>query len=147
MAGAAIHGAARKHAVVTGASQGLGRALIDAFLAREYAVSFCARRQERIEEILAEVQIRGLGDRICGVCADIESAADMAAFWKALPTRLGNVTVWINNAGYAGGGGKFTDLPDESLRHMLTTNLVGTAIACRVVPAGLHAQGAGARLV
>ena len=144
MAESAKHGATRRHAVVTGASQGLGRALVDAFLAHGYAVSFCARRRERVEAILTELRNQGWGDRVCGACADVTSTADMDSFWQTLTNRFGAVTVWINNAGYAQGGGKFTLLSDEAFRDMLTTNLVGTAIACRVALVGLQAQGSGA---
>ncbi|MBK6597759.1 MAG: SDR family NAD(P)-dependent oxidoreductase [Proteobacteria bacterium] len=82
----------RKHAVATGASQGLGRALLDAFLAHGYCVSFCARRAERIAEITAALTADSHGDRICGYAADISAPTEMAVFWQVLSQRFGTAT-------------------------------------------------------
>lgn len=132
------------HAVVTGASQGLGRALLDAFLEAGCSVSFCARRADRVAAIEAELSAAGHGERALGVAADVARAEDVAAFTDRLRARFGPVGVWINNAGYARGGGSFCDLPPDEFQRMVETNLLGTANVCRSALAVLREQRAGA---
>jgi NAD(P)-dependent dehydrogenase (short-subunit alcohol dehydrogenase family) len=132
------------HAVVTGASQGLGRALLDAFLEQGWQVSFCARRADRVAAICAELAAAGHAERVLGIAADITQPADVERFTAALTQRFGAVTTWINNAGYARGGSRFCDLPAEEFSRMLETNLAGTAAASRAVLALLRAQRSGA---
>ena len=132
-----------RHAVITGASQGLGRALIDAFLKRGHRVSFCARRPDRIDAAVAELTSTGFGERVLGYVADVTVRAEVVGFWQALNARFGPVSVWINNAGYARGGPSFCELPDAEFANMLATNLLGTATACKVALAGLHTRGSG----
>lgn len=133
-----------KHAVITGASQGLGRALLDAFLARGYAVSFCARRAERIRGIEHELAAQDHAARVHGCVADIANRDELEALSQSAIDKFGPVSIWINNAGYARGGSTFADLPDVEFEQMLHGNLLGTALACQTALRGMRSHGSGA---
>jgi len=132
-----------QHVVVTGATQGLGRALVDAYLARGHAVSFCGRRTERIAEINSELAASIVGDRWRGTVADVTEHSELQTFHTESIAHFGPVDLWINNAGFARGGGSFAQLPDADLEAMFETNLLGTARTCRLVLESMRGRGSG----
>ena len=81
-------------ALVTGGSRGLGRAVVELFVAEGAAVAFCGRDEAVGRE--AEAQ---LGGAASFHAADVASEADVAAFVAEARERHGPPTVLINNAG------------------------------------------------
>ena len=82
------------HVAITGASAGIGEALVRAWAARGAAVTLVARRKERLEQIAAEV-----GGKTFVQAADL-SLADHATDWIApAEAALGPIDVLVNNAG------------------------------------------------
>ena len=81
-------------ALVTGGSRGIGRAVVELFLAEGAAVAFCGRDEAVGRE--AEAQ---LGGAASFHAADVSSEADVAAFVAEARERHGPPTVLINNAG------------------------------------------------
>lgn len=87
--------------VVTGASRGLGRALVDAFTAAGHEVHGCARST--------------------GV--DVRDAAAVDAFAMGIDRAI---DLWVNNAGVIGPVGLLADLDADELAEHIETNVVGT---------------------
>src|SRR5437879_1573045 len=86
-------------AVVTGASQGLGRALAAALAREGYALVVDARRADRLDA--AVEQLARVGP-VVGVAGDVTDPAHRAAL-AAEARRLGPVAVVVNNASTLGG--------------------------------------------
>ena len=83
--------------LVTGASSGIGRATAVAFAAAGATVGICARRADRLAEVLAECNAYTRGARLWAVdLADLDGIASFAATVRA---DLGAVDVLVNNAG------------------------------------------------
>lgn len=106
--------------LVTGASSGIGRACVEAFLAQGARVIAAARRGERLEELRS-----GHEDVLLPVTMDVRDRADVTAALDALPAEWQQIDVLVNNAGLARGRGPIhTDDPDDWDR-MLDTNVRG----------------------
>jgi len=92
-----------KKAIVTGASEGIGKAITRA-LAREGAdVAICARRKEPLEKAAADIA-KETGRKIVPIAADLTKPADAEKFVKAAHAALGRIDILVNNAGSAPGG-------------------------------------------
>jgi 3-oxoacyl-[acyl-carrier protein] reductase len=84
-------------ALVTGASQGIGRACALA-LARDGAtVALCARNEEKLGEVAKE--IAAAGGEASAFALDLASEDSIKACAKAVIERLGKVDILVNNAG------------------------------------------------
>lgn len=83
--------------VVTGGTRGLGRGLVEAFLARGANVAFCSRNEASVAAALRELSSHE--SRLVGLIADVAIHADVEKLWARVTQRFGEVDVWINNAG------------------------------------------------
>jgi NAD(P)-dependent dehydrogenase (short-subunit alcohol dehydrogenase family) len=86
-----------KKVLVTGASSGIGAALAEGFAARGATVGICARRADRLAEVLEKVQAHAPRSRSWTV--DLSDLDGVEAFAKQVDTELGGVDVLVNNAG------------------------------------------------
>ncbi len=95
MTAARIRGSlAGEVALVTGGARGIGRAIVDLFLAEGAAVAFCDRDEDAGRSVEAE-----LGGAASFWAADVASEADVTAFVAGARERHGPPTVLVNNAG------------------------------------------------
>ncbi|HEY8218093.1 MAG TPA: SDR family NAD(P)-dependent oxidoreductase, partial [Acidimicrobiia bacterium] len=86
-----------KRALVTGASAGIGAALAEGFAARGATVGICARRADRLAEVLQRVQAHAPESRSWTI--DLADLDGIAGFAKTVEQELGGVDVLVNNAG------------------------------------------------
>jgi NAD(P)-dependent dehydrogenase (short-subunit alcohol dehydrogenase family) len=109
-------------AVVTGASQGLGRALAVALADRGWSLVVDARRAARLAEAEADLAAR---TTVVAVAGDVTDPAHRAALVRAA-TRLGPVRLLVNNASTLGASPPPTldRLKGDTLRSVLETNVV-----------------------
>src|ERR1700722_19181822 len=92
-----------KTALVTGGSEGIGRAITEALAKEGVDVAICARRKEPLEAAANEIA-KVTGRKIFAIPADLTKDADAANFVKQAAEKLGRVDIMINNAGSAPGG-------------------------------------------
>jgi len=128
-----------KVALVTGAQQGIGRAIAVA-LARDGAdvgVNFLddAEAAERVVD-----EIRGLGRRAVTVQADVAQAASVEAMVAAVVDALGPPEVLVNNAGVFPRA-SFLELQEREWDHVLGVNLKGSFLCAQAVARALVAAG------
>ena len=81
-------------AIVTGAGSGLGRALVDRFVAEGARVVAVDRDPDRVAQVEADH-----GDAAAGVVADITTAEGNARAVEEALTRFGRLDVFVANAG------------------------------------------------
>jgi 3-oxoacyl-[acyl-carrier protein] reductase len=128
-----------KVALVTGAQQGIGRAIAVA-LARDGAdvgVNFLddAEAAERVVD-----EIRGLGPRALAVQADVAQAASVEAMVAAVVDALGPPEVLVNNAGVFPRA-SFLELQEREWDHVLGVNLKGSFLCAQAGARALVAAG------
>ena len=127
-------------AIVTGASQGIGRA-IALELARVGAhVVAVSRRRAAVEEVAAAV--RGEGRRALAVACDVGEAAQVDAVVRQTLAEFGRIDVLVNNAGYRIRA-RLEDLPRAEWDAMVQTNLTGVFLCCQAVGRVMIQQRSG----
>jgi NAD(P)-dependent dehydrogenase (short-subunit alcohol dehydrogenase family) len=125
----------RKVAVVTGASRGIGAALVEAYRRRNYRVvataqSMEASRDSDVLSIACDISRPGLGRQI------IDAAVQ----------RFGRVDTLINNAGIFIAK-KFTDYTAEDYAAIVGINLTGFFEITQAAVAEMEKQGSGGHVV
>ena len=85
-------------ALVTGASSGIGRHLVEGLAARGMAVAGLARSEDRLRTAMEEVAA-ATGARTLAVAADVTDRSAVDAATARVAEELGPVDLLINNAG------------------------------------------------
>ncbi|MBI2526410.1 MAG: SDR family oxidoreductase [Candidatus Rokubacteria bacterium] len=128
-------------ALVTGASQGIGKAIASRLAEAGATVAICARRPEALSATADEIA-RATGQQLSAVCADCSKPDDIARLLSEVQRRHGGIDVLVNNAGAAAGGSFFT-LSDEAWDAAVALKLLGTIRVCRAVLPGMQQRRAG----
>jgi short-subunit dehydrogenase len=110
--------------LITGASQGIGRALAELAVGQGAWVLAAARSRDLLQDLAAKIPPRGGVLEI--VEADITSAADRGRLVEAAQERFGGLDVLINNAGI-GATGHFAEGDPNHLRAIMEVNFFGLA--------------------
>ncbi len=84
-------------ALVTGASQGIGRACAWKLAKRGVRVALVARNQQKLEELAQEIAQAGGSAR--AFVADVENEGQVKAAFKAVVAEFGKIDILVNNAG------------------------------------------------
>ncbi|MBW3571168.1 MAG: SDR family NAD(P)-dependent oxidoreductase, partial [Gemmatimonadetes bacterium] len=87
---------AREVVVVTGASAGVGRAVVRAFAKRGAHLGLIARGRDGLEAAAREVEV--MGGRALVLPADVADAEAIEAAAARVEAELGPIDVWVNNA-------------------------------------------------
>lgn len=131
---------ANQVAVVTGASSGIGRALVKALAAQGCKVGAIARRRELLDELADEV--RRTGGTIALASADVADRTQTLAAFASLRETLGPVELLIANAGV----GKPTTLEPfdvEAIERIYRVNVFGVLYSIEAVLPEMLSRGRG----
>lgn len=128
-------------ALVTGAAQGIGRAIALELSQAGYAVciNYFRHHQEALD--LADA-LRQAGRESIAVQADVADSAAVSSMVRRIQAELGPVTLLVNNAGIAGQA-LFQDISDEQWDRYLAVNLTGARNAIRAVLPGMLREKSG----
>ncbi len=133
-------GLKNKVAVVTGASEGIGKATAVRLALEGAKVAICARRSEPLEMVASE--IRTQGGEAFPHAADMSKAADVERFIKAVLERYGRIDILVNNAG-SSIRGPFEKVEDALWQQDLDLKVFGAIRASRLVVPHMRKQGGG----
>lgn len=129
-----------KVAIVTGASRGLGRAIVTAFAAAGAAVTVAARSQPDLDETAK--MIVSAGARAVVVRTDVTSFADVEAMVETTVREFGGLDILVNNSGIANVV-PVAEMSPEAWRQVIDVNLTGVFNGCRAAARHLIARGRG----
>src|SRR3954454_24193553 len=123
-------------AIVTGGSRGIGRAVVERFVADGAAVVFCGR-----EEAAGRAAAAELGAVF--VACDVAVEADVAALVAACVERAGPPTVLVNNAG-VNANHDATAMTEPEWERFFATDLKSSWLTAKHALPHMHAAGRGA---
>jgi NAD(P)-dependent dehydrogenase (short-subunit alcohol dehydrogenase family) len=112
-----------KVAMVTGASQGLGRALALAYAREGAMLVINSRNYESIRDVVEE--IHSLGVEVLGIGADVTSSSDVDDLVDVAVEHYDRIDVLVNNAGLLGPRVAIEEYPEDEWRRVLDANLTG----------------------
>jgi 3-oxoacyl-[acyl-carrier protein] reductase len=124
---------------ITGATAGIGAAAARLLVEAGANVALGGRRQQRLDELVAELG----ADRCVGVVCDVREPAENTRLVQAALDAWGRLDSVVPNAGI-GMYGSILDYPDDEIARMVDTNFTGTVWSVRAaVPAMLETTGGG----
>ncbi len=133
---------AGKVALVTGAGQGLGRAIAIVLAARGCSVTITGRTPDKLDAVVDE--IRDAGGIARAVAGDVGSRGDVARAIDATVSEYGGLDILVNNAQTPPTPGvKVVDIDDELLERTFRSGAVGTLYAMQAAHPHLVARGGG----
>jgi len=129
-----------KVAVVTGATQGIGRATALRLAAEGARVAICARGQPLLDETAAA--IRAAGGTALPIAADVSRAADCARIVEQTLAAFGGIDILVNNAGTSATG-EFESVADETWQADFDLKLFAAIRLIRLAIPHMKVRGGG----
>jgi NAD(P)-dependent dehydrogenase (short-subunit alcohol dehydrogenase family) len=123
---------------ITGASKGLGLALVKKLIAEGHQVAATSRSLETLEEALADA----LADQFLPLEVDLSDEASVEGSLLTTWEVFGRIDVIVNNAGY-GIGGAIEELSIEEIRDNFEVNVFAPIVVIKKVMPYLRAQRSG----
>ena len=124
-------------ALITGATSGIGEATAR-LLASNYSLILCGRRNERLEQLKAE-----LSTEVHTLCFDVRDNEAVKKTIESLPSDWKNIDILINNAGNAHGLSPIQDGDVADWDAMIDINVKGLLYVSKVIIPGMIARGKG----
>ncbi|TGD41734.1 SDR family oxidoreductase [Pseudotabrizicola sediminis] len=115
-----------KIALVTGASQGIGKACAVALLGVGYTVILVARSQERLNKVAADHP-----GKAHPIACDVTDPEAVDRLYAVIRDRFGRLDVVFNNAGVSLPSTEIADISFDDWRNVLSVNLDGAFLIAR----------------
>jgi len=122
-----------KVAIVTGGGRGIGRAIVDRFIAEGASVTTCSRGARPVD----------LPDTVDWLQCDVADPRQVDRLKKAVEKKWGTATILVNNAGVQIEK-TVTESSDEDWNAVIGANCRGVFNCCRAFIPGMEAVGGGA---
>ena len=129
-----------KVAVVTGASQGIGRATSSALAGAGAKVAVAARNTEKLAALVSE--IAAAGGEALAVTMDVADAAQVKTGFQEVLAKFGRLDILVNNAGMARDGLALRMKLDD-WDAVLRTNLTGAHLCAQQAMGAMLKQRSG----
>lgn len=126
--------------VVTGATEGIGRAIALALGQRGARLALCARTRERVRATVDDLTSQGID--AWGAPCDVSEHASVASFAEQVSQQRGPVQVVVNNAGL-GHIAPFTDLTVRQIDESLAVNVKGVMLVTKAFLPGMLERKSG----
>jgi meso-butanediol dehydrogenase/(S,S)-butanediol dehydrogenase/diacetyl reductase len=131
-------------AIVTGGSQGIGRAVAERLAGEGARVAVVARHEDTVAETVH--LLRAQGAEAAGIVADVADETETKRYVAETLQAFGRVDVLVNNAGTIEIA-SLLDTTVEAWDRVLAVNARGVFLGCREVARQLIGQGSGGRIV
>ncbi len=124
--------------VITGVSQGLGRALVDEFIALGHHVAGCARSSAAVDALTTT---HGAPHHFRSV--DVADDAAVTAWSRDVLDAFGTPDLLINNAALVNANAPLWEVSPEEFRGLVAVNISGVHSVIRAFLPAMMAQGTG----
>jgi 3-oxoacyl-[acyl-carrier protein] reductase len=127
-------------ALITGATEGIGRATAFALGRAGYRVGVCARTESKVRTLVKELE--GDGIQAAGAAADVGNPDQVGAMVETVTGALGEVGVLVNNAGVLIAR-PFEELTLDDWDTTMSTNVRSLYLVTRAVLPGMRRRREG----
>ncbi|MCD8160299.1 MAG: glucose 1-dehydrogenase [Clostridiales bacterium] len=134
-----------KSIVVTGASSGIGKAIVELFAQEGANVIAVARRKERLEALAAAAE--GYPGKVVPCPGDVSKEEDVNAAIDKAVAEFGRLDILVNNAGIMDDMGPIGDVTNEKMEQIFAVNVYGPMYAMRKAVQVFLAQGNGGNII
>jgi NAD(P)-dependent dehydrogenase (short-subunit alcohol dehydrogenase family) len=131
-----------KTAIVTGGGRGIGRAIARRFASEGAAVFVAARTAAQVQQVADEIVADG--GRAAWEAGDVSSEADCARIVETAESKLGPVSILVNNAGDYGPVKPIEEITPAEWDRVIAVHLRGAFLLTRLLLPGMYARGSGA---
>jgi len=128
-------------ALITGATEGIGRATAFALGRAGYRVGVCARTDSKLRALIKELQSDGIES--AGAPADVGDPGQVTAMVEAITKSLGDIDALVNNAGILIAK-PFEELTLEDWDATMNTNVRSLYLVTHAVLPGMRSRKRGA---
>ena len=129
-----------KIAIITGGTEGIGKASALEFAREGAKVALCSRKADMVEKVVAEIKRAG-GDAF-GMAADMSKMEDIERFIHAVVKQYGGIDILVNNAGTSARGA-FLDISDDTWRSDIELKVFGAIRCTRLAVPHMKKRGGG----
>ena len=129
-----------RFAVVTGGAQGIGRAIVERFLASGATVGIWDSDKALADKTAGELKSKG---KVAAFAVDVTKYADVERARDETLKAFGRIDILVNNAGVAGKNVTTWEYPIEEWQRVMSINLDGQFHCCKAVVPGMIAQDYG----
>ncbi len=130
-----------KVAIVTGGSEGMGRAAVERLARSGARVAACARRKDVLERAVDDV-VKATGAEVIALPADVSRAADCESVVARTVARFGGVDILLNNAGTSAAA-PFDKVDDAAWQADFDLKVMGAVRMARLVIPHMKQRGGG----
>jgi NAD(P)-dependent dehydrogenase (short-subunit alcohol dehydrogenase family) len=121
------------NAIITGGSQGLGRAIAEHFLREGANVVICARGKKELSAARGELAKKYPTQKVCARACDVSDEKQVSGLVAFALRELGSLQALVLNAGIYGPMGPTESVPLDEWRRAMEINLFGVLLPCRAV--------------
>jgi 3-oxoacyl-[acyl-carrier protein] reductase len=128
-----------KVAIITGGGSGIGLAMAHTFAASGYSVVITGRDLNRLH--VAAEELSRTKSNVTPIACDVRDPASVEKLFREIGKHHSTIDVLINNAGVAHSLAPADQLPIETWKEVIDTNLTGTFLVTRAALPFMHAGG------
>jgi 2-dehydro-3-deoxy-L-rhamnonate dehydrogenase (NAD+) len=129
-----------RHAIVTGAAQGIGLAIAKRLLESGASISLWDRDKALLSDIKAQL---GAEDHVSSETVDVSNESSVAGATDSTIATFGKIDILVANAGIAGPNHKTWEYPIDAWKQVVEINLIGVFLCCRAVLPHMLSRGYG----
>ena len=134
-----------KSIFVTGASAGMGKAIVETFVKQGANVVAVARRKERLEALVES--LKDAPGKVVAFAGDISKREDNEAMIDLAVAEFGKLDVLVNNAGVMDSMEPMGHVTDEKYEWVMNVNVYGPMCAMRKAVNVFLEQGNGGNII
>jgi NAD(P)-dependent dehydrogenase (short-subunit alcohol dehydrogenase family) len=130
----------KRHAIVTGAAQGIGLAIAKRLLQSGASVSLWDRDKGLLAAVKDQLAAK---DRVGVVTVDVSDESSVSKAMESTLAAFGTVDILVANAGIAGPNHKTWQYPIDAWKQVIEINLIGIFLCCHAVLPHMVSRGYG----
>lgn len=134
-----------KSVVVTGASSGMGKAIVESFVKAGASVVAVARRKERLDALVES--LKDASGKVIAFAGDVSKRVDNEAMIDLAVKEYGKLDILVNNAGVMDDMAPIAEASDEKYEYVMSINVYGPTASMRKACQVFLEQGNGGSII